>query len=71
VENQGTSSYIDHKLNGFLFNPHDDSLFQLLSNLIFNSEKLITLKQAALVKSKEFSNDNLSNYLKSSLGMLK
>jgi glycosyltransferase involved in cell wall biosynthesis len=70
VENQGTSSYIDDKLNGFLFNPHDDSLFKLLSKLIFNSEKLITLKLAALMKSKELSKDNLTNYLKSSLGML-
>jgi glycosyltransferase involved in cell wall biosynthesis len=71
VENQGTSSYIDDKLNGFLFNPHDDSLFQLLSKLIFSSEQLITLKQAALLKSKELSNNNLTHYLKSSIGMLK
>jgi glycosyltransferase involved in cell wall biosynthesis len=71
VENQGTSSYIDNELNGFLFNPNDDSLFLLLSKLISDSEHLISIKQAALLKSKEFGKDHLTKYLKSSLGMLK
>jgi glycosyltransferase involved in cell wall biosynthesis len=71
VENQGTSSYIDDKIDGFLFDPHDDSLFLLLSKLLFDSEQLIHIKQAALLKSKEFNKDNLTNYLIHSLGLIK
>jgi glycosyltransferase involved in cell wall biosynthesis len=71
VENQGTSSYIDNELNGFLFNPNDDSLFLLLSKLISHSERLISIRQAALLKSKELGKDNLTKYLKCSLGLLK